>query len=310
MMYYPLLRGRQNELLALQELLNDSALSDKIIPIIEPVKLSPTLVNTIDTFIQANHQMALIRNPKVGTFLADAKNSKNGRYLERLKELTKDANEIRRGIIVDKNTPRIISAYEEKGVSLDSVTALCLEPDAIEYHKEAFAGRNVQTVVPFAPTYRRLKTEKILIDDKFNKKDRNTEYADPDDEFFSDDHLYTEGYIGFSDYSIIGKEYSESGFAPYAVAIHIVYFDDERNLRIHHFVSDSNDDISDPAGKFYEALQKLHAWNLTKKLDTIGIKQFEEIYQKQTYPGLGVVKKLSVMHHLELVSRFLDEESV
>ena len=49
-MYYPILRGRQNELLALKELCENGLLSDKIIPIIEPVKLSPTLVNTIETF--------------------------------------------------------------------------------------------------------------------------------------------------------------------------------------------------------------------------------------------------------------------
>ena len=45
----------------------------------------------------------------------------------------------------------------------------------------------------------------------------------------------------FQTYSIVGKEYSDSGFAPYAVAIHIVYpasISDE-TLRIHHFVSDS-----------------------------------------------------------------------
>lgn len=309
-MYYPLLRGRQNELLAIKELVEHSVLSPRVIPIIEPVKLSATLVNTIETFIKANHQLVLVYNPSVGSFFTDAKNQKNARYLERLKALINSTDLIHRGIIVNKNTPHKISAYAEQGVSLDSVIALCLEPDAIKYYNEAFGNRAIKTVVPFAPAFRRLKAEKILIDDKFNKKERNIEYVDPDDEFFSDDHLYTEGYVGFSDYSIIGKEYSESGFAPYAVAIHIIYSDSDNSLRIHHFVSDSNDDISDPAGKFYEALQKFHAWNISEKLDTLGVRQFEEIYQKQTYPGLGVVKKLSVMNHLELVSRFLDKEYV
>lgn len=52
-MYYPLLRGRQNELLAIKELLDASALSSKIVPVIEPVKLSPTLVNTLSAFSAA-----------------------------------------------------------------------------------------------------------------------------------------------------------------------------------------------------------------------------------------------------------------
>ena len=36
------------------------------------------------------------------------------------------------------------------------------------------------------------------------------------------------------------------------------------------------------------------------------MKQFEKIYEEQSYPGLGVIKKLSIMHHLELMTRFMD----
>ena len=41
-MYFPILRGRQFELLALRECVNKSLLSNKIIPIVEPVKVSST----------------------------------------------------------------------------------------------------------------------------------------------------------------------------------------------------------------------------------------------------------------------------
>jgi len=92
----------------------------------------------------------------------------------------------------------------------------------------------------------------------------------------------------------------------HAVVIHIVYHDCEGALRIHHFVSDSNDDISDPAGKFEEALGKFHEWNKKYKLDTVGAMTFEKLYEEQQYPGLGTVKKLSIMHHIELMSKYLD----
>ena len=72
-------------------------------------------------------------------------------------------------------------------------------------------------------------------------------------------------------------------------------------------MSDSNDDISDPANKFYEALTKLVEWNKTKNLNTKAINTFLEMYESQTYPGLGVVKKLSIMHHIELMGHYLDE---
>ena len=147
-----------------------------------------------------------------------------------------------------------------------------------------------------------------MCEDHFPKQMRNIDYLDIENEFFSSDHLYyaDDGYKGFSDYSVVGEEYSETGFAPYAVAIHIVYFDEKSVLRIAHFVSDSNDDISDPARKFAEAVEKLVEWNETMRLDTVGIREFEAAYDNKIYPGLGVVKKYSIMHHLELMSKYLD----
>lgn len=309
-MYYPILRGRQNELLAIKELLKESKLSEKIIPIIEPVKLSPTLVNSLKAFSEANRKLVLIRNPQVGSFNAEARNSKNARYLEELKKTLLNTN-VLRGVIIDKDIPQKIKGLHQKGVTDDEIVSLCTNPDTIRFYEEAFGvDSSVKTVLPYAPAFRRIRKNRILLDDKFNKKSRNQDYTEEPDEFFSDDHLYCmeDGYIGFSDYSIIGEEYSESGFAPYAVAIHIVYADESKRLRVHHFVSEDNDDISDPAKKFYQAVKQLVEWNKTKQLDTMAIKTFEKICEEQSYPGLGVVKKLSIMHHLELIGRILDEE--
>ena len=118
-----------------------------------------------------------------------------------------------------------------------------------------------------------------------------------------------DNFIGFSDFSIVGNEYLESGFAPRAVAIHIVYFDGENNLRIRHFVSDSNEDSKNPAGKFYEAVSKLYHWYGTTETSlkmTLGLQSFLQHYKDQSYPGLGTVKKLSIMHHLELMGNYLN----
>ena len=307
-MYYPILRGRQNELLAIKELLKESKLSDKIIPIIEPVKLSPTLVNTLASFTETDRDLILIRNPKVGSFNVDAKNSKNAQYKEKLKKILGE-KKVLRGVIVDKTTPERVINMRQKGATDEEIISLCTNPDSIKFHEEAFSGNSdVRTVVPYAPAFRRIRKNRILLEDKFNKRNRNQDYVDDPDEFFSNDHIYfkDDGYIGFSDYSIIGEEYSESGFAPYAVAIHIVYFDESKELRVRHFVSVDNDDISDPANKFYQAVKQLVEWNKPMKLDTIAIKTFEKICEEQSYPGLGVVKKLSLMHHLELIGRYLD----
>ena len=90
-----------------------------------------------------------------------------------------------------------------------------------------------------------------------------------------------------------------------AVAIHIVYFDADETLKVRHFVSDSNEDITDSAGKFYEALTKLISWSKTQSLNTDAIKEFQKHYDNETYPGLGYVKKLCLKHHIELMNQYL-----
>ena len=72
-MYFPILRGRQFELLALRECVNKNLLSNKIIPIVEPVKVSSTYTKTVDSFIKAGKPIAVIRNPQVGSWIKDLK---------------------------------------------------------------------------------------------------------------------------------------------------------------------------------------------------------------------------------------------
>ena len=61
-MYFPILRGRQFELLALRECVSKNILSNQIIPIVEPVKVSSTYTKTVDSFIKAEKLIAIIRN--------------------------------------------------------------------------------------------------------------------------------------------------------------------------------------------------------------------------------------------------------
>lgn len=70
-MYFPYVRGRQYELLALRELIIQNILGTGIVPVVEPVRLSPTLVNVMADFFSAAHPIAIIRNPVAGTFDSD-----------------------------------------------------------------------------------------------------------------------------------------------------------------------------------------------------------------------------------------------
>lgn len=310
-MYFPYLRGRQYELIAIRELAEASLLSDNVTPIIEPVRLSSTLNSTIIQCSKNDKKIAYIYNPKVGTLFKDAKKDKTGIKLETLKKLVTEDTNVIKSIIIDSEAQKHVEELKSFKISTTDIMALCFERDAILHYENAFSsGKALYNVVPYAPSFRRIQGNRILIDDKFPRRERNVDYLEQDEAFYSDDHLYykEDGYVGFSDYSIVGNDYQETGFAPYAVAIHIVYFNNADNsLRVKHFVSDTNDDIRDPANKFGEAVAKLVAWNKDMKLTTLGIQTFEEMYKTGAYPGLGVVKKLSIMHHIELMGKYLDD---
>ncbi|MBU7008026.1 sce7725 family protein [Phosphitispora fastidiosa] len=310
-MYFPYLRGRQFELIALRELVDNCLLSDKIIPIVEPVKVSATLIKTLRVFQGANKNLALVRNPQVGNFVSELNKDKNEHIKEELKELIK-LDSILSVYFLNPHSQKTITKLLECGGSISDIITVCNDEDSIPIFEDIVSlDIPKYNMIPDESVFRRrIRHNRVMIENKFKKLSRNTDYAEVVDEPFSSDHLYyiEDGYMGFSDYSIMGEEYYETGFAPYAVAIHIVYFDEKYSLRIKHFVSDTNDDITDPAGKFAEAVEKLVQWNETEKLNTFGINMLTHMYENETYPGLGTVKKLSLMHHIELMGRFLDGE--
>ncbi|SFK56007.1 hypothetical protein SAMN04488569_104915 [Marinilactibacillus piezotolerans] len=304
-MYFPFLRGRQNELLAIRELLDEGLLTGKVIPVIEPIKETNTFEITLKQYIEKEYQLYLTLNTQVEDFeisptLENLISESQSVFPALLMEDDDYVNYIPQlgelpSIVFYKNREDI-----DKKVELDK---LHINP------KISFITNNRDT--RYFPN-----NEVGLYRDVFEKKKRNADYDSNTPEFYSDDHLYyrEEGFVAFSDYSIVGEEYSTSGFAPMAVALHIVYFDEkEETMMIRHFVSDSNEDISNPAGKFSEALEKLVQWFLKESKDqdfkklnhSSAMEEFVTLLDNKKYPGLGYVKKLSLKHHLEIMDRFL-----
>ncbi|MDT2752015.1 MULTISPECIES: sce7725 family protein [Enterococcus] len=303
-MYYPYLRGKQYELLALRDLLMERKLSKKIIPIIEPVKETASFKKTVDYFLNKNHTLYTIVNPKVGEYsIYDSTHPIHGERCS----FENDA------LLIDNTSNNFFYDFS-KFKKFQNLIVIYNDFDSINYGKKFLYDNSLISKLNFVPDgsrfLRQFKQEPVgIIRDAFAKKDRNVDYLDTPEEFFSDDHLYyQEQYEAFSDYSITGKSYIDGGFAPIAVAIHIVFFDENDVLRIRHFVSDTNEDITDPAGKFNEALSKLIEWaeTIDEKNESISLEQFRKLSNEKRYPGLGFVKKLCIMHHLEIMGNFLD----
>lgn len=304
-MYLPYLRGRQYELLALRELLERSLIGSHIIPIVEPVKLSSTLSKTLDTFVQAEKDLAVVCNPKVGALIGEA-----NQPTDFLDGVINQPSIIKAHIVNDRSQLELARLFDQ-GVKRQEIILINSSRNSMDHYPPDFLDVPPRyNLMPYDSSFmRKLRKNRVVLEDKFEKRLRNVDYLDAEDESFSEAHLYykDDGFVAFSDYSIVGREYSESGFAPFAVAIHIVYFAADSTLRVKHFLSDSNDDISDPAGKFYEAVSKLVQWSRGQRIQSLALRIFEDHYSKGTYPGLGTVKKLSLMHHIEIMSRYLDE---
>lgn len=303
-MYFPYFRGRQYELLALKELATKGLITSSVLPVVEPVKLIPALSSSITAFDKAHLPMGLILNPNVGDLADEAET------INKLLCHISDNPTVIPSLLLNESTEAVMQQLTVKGISENNILTVVDNADYLEVYRNLFEEECPKfTLCPDGRKFRReINRNRVLFENRFNKRSRNVDY--PEDELFSEDYLDYEddGYVGFGDYSIVGSEYIESGFAPYAVAIHIVYFDEGNSLRIRHFKSDSNEDISDVAGKFYEAVSKLHDWYATgqERQLTFGLQTLIDHYKSRTYPGLPTLKKLSIMHHLELMSRYLN----
>lgn len=311
-MYLPYLRGKQFELIGLREISNLLRQNiDKVSPIIEPVKDSSTLKTTIKEFILKNINFTIIINPQVGTF------RDTERILEMLETTVGSYTNFQIGIIFNgrENHVRLIDILTEHATivhslsiihnfSYENIAAITQQFEnnfTIRFNILNFGKVNKRYTRNFDPA------SLVELDDYFSSQTKNSDYLAVGDSVFSEEHLYylTEGFVGFSDYLTVGEDYSDSGFLPYAIAIHISYGTSGNVIRIKHFVSDSNDDTSDIAGKFEEALAKLIAWCDISGYNSIAIVSYRELFANGHFPGLGTLKKLSIINHIDLTLRLI-----
>lgn len=309
-MYLPYLRGKQYELIALRQVVPILQASGRISPIVEPVKQShATLIRTLDAFKEANVNFTIILNPRVGDF-----SQNHDQLAEEIIAAIGAYTNFQFGLIADsrQGIPELLAFSQRFIPNGASVNLIHLQAANLDRMEEFADNYNlVYNLIHYSITDRRygrklVNGEKVRLDNPFNSQAKNADYAIQEDESFTMEHRYFEedGYGGFADYLTIGDDYQEAGFLPYAVAFHITYAQNDE-IRVRHFVSDSNFDNTDVPGKFSEALQKFHNFNEERHLGTSGADELERYYEEQHYPGLGVLKKISVVNHIELISRCL-----
>lgn len=308
-MYYPFLRARQFELIALRELAIEGATQGIITPILEPVKESHNNLNlAYKVFLEKKQDAFIIVNPIVGEFSGD-----NKHYLEYLNNL--DESVFKPAFHYRNNSNFINESITQYG--LTNCMLICqndLREDDVNFQKLAESkaisfiniedpGRNRalnRYISSLNKTY-------IRLDDLFEKQARNSDFLDMREHRFSEEHLHyqREGYQGFSDYTVLPSEYIDGGSTPRAVVIHLTYLNGHNQIWIRHFTSDTNDSIANVQGKFAEAATKAVRYCRENSLTNSAINELETYFDEEHYPGLGTVKKLSIKNHLLVLSSYL-----
>jgi len=308
-MYYPFLRARQFELIALRELANERKTQGVITPIFEPVKESN---NNLDlahaAFFKKQQNAYLVVNPLVGKTKGD-----NEDYLSYIQEKGD-------GIYLPAFHYRNNAEYILKSIrdyNLGDCMLICpndISPDNGDFFN-LVQGEQIRAVNVEDPGRNRaldrflkgLNKTYIRLDDLFEKQVRNSDFLDIDKHRFSEEHLYfkDEGFSGFSDYTVLPSEYTDGGSTPRAVVIHLTYLNDQNQIWIRHFTSESNDSIANVQGKFAQAAEKAVNYCRGHNIENSAIKELEDYYDEQHYPGLGVIKKISIKNHLLIVGDYL-----
>jgi len=277
MKYFPFIRGKQFDLAALTELAQRQLISPAIVPVVEPVKDSPGLTKMGTAFTKAQLPLAIITNPQVGNYGLLAQPTHVIALASPLLEARYFEPENHGQITIAQTVAQAQLLRRQSGIKL----------------------------VPNTAVTRQLGLSKaVFLDDRFTIWGHNEDYRLVQDELyqFAPDQLPG---IGFSDYPLTSGHYSEQGYPQRAVALHLVYPHQGR-LRLHHFVSVNNDDYTNPQGKFFEAAAQLAPWLATQpQADSFGLRALIDLAATQHFPGMGVLRKLQLMHHLEILDRFL-----
>lgn len=305
------MRGKQFELIALREFAIQYPNTEQIIPIIEPVKSTFNgLTTAARIMFEQNLRFALVLNPADGDFKRITKD-----ILSEISILSENMEKWIPTFLYQNNGETILSAIQDQ--ELNNVMVIFKNGiDISDSILNFLSHSQIQYIVNGDPnsriTMRRLsllENKRIIrLDNCFAEQPRNVDYLNiPEDKFteqhrfYSDDHFY-----GISDYTALPKDFIDGGMLPYAVAIHMTYEKNQDEIYVRHFVSDTNDDQSNIQRKFFEAATKLKYF-FTDRTKTTAINELITLLDDEKYPGLGVIKKLSIKNHIELMNSILTE---
>ena len=316
--YYPYLRGKQYELLALRAMCEELSIEElsKLHPIIEPVKRADCdtpMITALSAMQTKGVAFAYIMNPQSGDFENNTLIFFSEEIKSKLNEnrgwmpafiLNGDANYLERQVshIVTENQFEKIILVLPKNEEVskwnglisrnETHTIVCCDSDSRSTMRQV----------------RRYNKDIVRLDDCFQAETRNKDFRGKEDQRFNDNVAFYEedGYAGFGDYTTLPGSFVKGGMLPWVVAIHMTYNKNEEEVWIHHFLSETNDNGTENIqGKFREAAEQIKRFFEQQYPHDVtpAINKLHQYVVDGHYPGLGTLKKISIEHHITLMCR-------
>lgn len=314
-MYFPYLRGKQEEVFAIREVADRLSAKKVVFPVLEPVKDQVNqIIETSRILCDKGVPHALIENPRVGAFS------------QRHPDV---ASRIIAPVCTFGPVARPALLIDSRSTDAEVVAFLARYPDrpTVLIHRTSFrnaavlqgviaAAGNVEynlfTVPGTNGAYRSVFTGagRVILSDVFVRQDRNADYAAYDPEPFTTEHqnYAADGMAGFSDYATVGDFWSEGGGPAHAVTLHVTYPEDGGAVWIRHFVSDDTDSPADREGKTLQAISKAVAFAQTSGAMlnfSTAVPEWRSAVNTGNAPSLGMLKRQALRHHLELMDSLL-----
>lgn len=311
-MYFPYLRGKQYEVLAVRE--SDFLSNGRIVPVFEP---------TTDTSLQKTHNLyqRLARKNIRFSVIVNSGNGKPPPPMSDTISMVKDIESVLPGFVIPafeiRAGQRISRAanFSSEFASQQCIFVHQNHTFALSQLEEALVSLCKPAVhifldggVPDVVINGINAARKVLLRDGFQRRVPNASY--PQQSYF-DDLVFryeSRGYDGFADFSIIGDYYSSGGGPAKHVAIHLTELVDNTAIVTNHFVSGTSPQRGDVPAKYFDALAALVSktgWPLKPNFDTQGVREYHQSNSGRHFPGLGKLNQWSIMHHMEIIDKHL-----
>jgi len=313
-MYYPFLYGRQSELLALRDLPSEPSIWNHITPVIEPVNsVSGDLLRCLTKLHRLPTPVFLITNPHHENFRRPGTiqqwRQEIDHYVTGDGAIVIPAFQVS-GPSAAEQLPLFIQEFPNRPLGLvlrtrDLTSAFLLKQ---------IRGRDVTIFVHRAAKPRSYLKElpanqTVEVEENFIERARNADYSGI--EPFSDSltEFKKANRPGFSDFGPLPSTFKLGGGQPAAVAIHLSFADDDGDISLQHFVSDSTErGDGDRASKMSEAVAKVaaeHRDNPEKFVRSVGFRQYLDQHENAQPTDLATSKRQQISHHLETVATVL-----